>query len=276
MTVENNPLRQYFRRPAVHIKLPSGGKDYPPGVIDMPPTGELPVFPMTAIDEITARTPDALFNGSAVVELIKSCVPNIKDPWAISSNDLDAVLIAIKAAAGNDNLEIESSCPECTESSVYGVNLVGILSTLKCGDYSTPLLTGELEIKFRPITYREMNVASIQQFEIQKFFESLTSITDEKERNDKTKEALRKITDITMSLLSHGIEYIQTPSVRVDETEYILDFLKNCDRNIYLKIRDYNAELKLATEIKPLPVKCIHCQHEYEQPFTLNPSDFFA
>jgi len=276
MTVENNPLRQYFRRPAVHIKLPSGGKDYAPGVIDMPPTGELPVYPMTAIDEITARTPDALFNGTAVVELIRSCVPNIKDPWAISSNDLDAVLIAIKAAAGNDNLEIESSCPKCTESSVYGVNLVGILSTLKCGDYSTPLSIGELEIKFRPITYKEMNVASIQQFEIQKFFESLANIPDEKERNDKTKDALKKITDTTMELISQGIEYIQTPSVRVDETPFILDFLKNCDRNIYIKIRDYNAELKLATEIKPLPVKCIHCQHEYEQPFTLNPSDFFA
>ena len=64
--MENNPLRQYFRRPAVHVKLPSGGLDYPEGVIDMPPSGELPVYPMTAIDEITARTPDALYNGVAV------------------------------------------------------------------------------------------------------------------------------------------------------------------------------------------------------------------
>lgn len=276
MTVENNPLRQYFRRPAVHIKLPSGGVGYAPGTIDMPPTGELPVYPMTAIDEITARTPDALFNGTAVAELIRSCVPNIKDPWAVNSNDLDAVLIAIKAAAGNDSLEIDSACPSCNESSIYGVNLVGILSTLKSGDYSQPLDIGELKVKFRPITFKEMNAASVQQFEVQRFFENLGNITDEGEKNEKTKEALKRITDITMDLLSHGIEYIQTPTVMVDETAFILDFLKNCDRNIYLKIRDYNAELKLSTEIKPLPVKCIHCQHEYEQPFTLNPSDFFA
>lgn len=276
MTVENNPLRQYFRRPAVHIKLPSGGQGYPEGSIDMPSSGELPVYPMTAIDEITARTPDALFNGSAVTELIKSCVPNIKDPWMVNSNDLDAILIAIKAASGNDNLEIESTCPECKESATYGVNLVGVLTTLKAGDYSKFLSIGEIEVKFRPITFKEMNSASIHQFEVQKFFQTLTSITDEQESAVKTKEALKKITDITMELLSSGIEFIQTPTVRVDEKEYILDFLKNCDKNIYFKIRDYNAELKMSTEIKPLHTKCIHCQHEYEQPFTLNPSDFFG
>ena len=38
--------------------------------IDMPENGELPVYPMTAIDEITVRTPDALFNGTAIAELI--------------------------------------------------------------------------------------------------------------------------------------------------------------------------------------------------------------
>lgn len=276
MTIDNNPLRQYFRRPTVHIKLPSGGQGYPLGTIDMPPTGELPIYPMTAIDEITARTPDALFNGSAVVELIRSCVPNIKDPWAVNSNDLDAILIAIKAAAGSDNLEIDSLCPNCSESAVYGINLIGVLSTLKSGDYSQLLEVGELKIKFRPITFKEMNAASLQQFEVQKFFEGVNNLKGEAEQAEKTKEALRKITDITMELLSSGIEYIQTPTLMVDEKQYILDFLKNCDKSIYFKIRDHNAELKMSTEIKPLAVKCIHCQHEYEQPFTLNPADFFG
>ena len=68
--MSDNPLKQYFRRPAVYLKLPSGGLGYPEGTIDMPDTGELPVYPMTAIDEITSRTPDALFNGTAVVEVI--------------------------------------------------------------------------------------------------------------------------------------------------------------------------------------------------------------
>ena len=133
--IENNPLKQYFRRPAIHLKLPSGGKGYPEGVLTMPESGELPVYPMTAIDEITTKTPDALFNGTAVVEIIKSCVPDIKDPWRINSVDMDAILIAVKSATGGNDLEINSTCPKCEEEAKYGVNLVGLLSTLKAGNY---------------------------------------------------------------------------------------------------------------------------------------------
>ena len=78
---ENNPLRQFFRRPAVHISLPSGGESYGPEDIEWPDEGkELPVYPMTAIDEITTKTPDALFNGEATFSLISSCAPDIGDP----------------------------------------------------------------------------------------------------------------------------------------------------------------------------------------------------
>lgn len=274
--MQPNPLKQYFRRPAVHLKLPSGGKDYAPGVIDMPPTGELPIYPMTAIDEITAKTPDALFNGTAVTELIKSCVPNIKDPWSISSNDLDAILIGIKAAGSSTgSLDIESICPACEESSRYGINLVGILNTLKSGDYSEELPVGELKMKFKPLIYKEMNAAALAQFEIQKVFTTIAEIQNDTEREAASQEALRRITDLTMDVLSRSIEYIQTPSIRVEEREFILDFLKNCDKNVYFEIRDHNAMLKTATEIKPVDITCIACQHQYAQAFTINPTDFF-
>ena len=88
-----NPLSQYFRQPAIHIRLPSGGQFYPVGSINMPPNGELPVLPMTAVDEITYRTPDALFNGSAVISVIQSCVPAIRNAWVMPSTDIDAVQI---------------------------------------------------------------------------------------------------------------------------------------------------------------------------------------
>lgn len=276
MSVENNPLKKFFRRPAVYVRLPSEGKDYPPGIVNLPPNGEIPVYPMTALDEIVARTPDALFNGAAVVELIKSCVPDIKDPWAVSSNDLDAILLAIRAASGNDSLEIESACPACTETNTYTVNLVAVLSTLKAGDYAKELQLGDLSIKFRPLCYKEMNSAGVVQFEIQKTLASLTEIADDDERNAKSQEALKRVTELTIDIISKGIEYINTPTARVDSIEYIKDFLSNCDRTMYIKIRDHNAELKLGTQLKPLDIDCANCHHKYQQPFTLNPTDFFV
>lgn len=276
MALENNPLKQYFRRPAVFIKLPSGGKYYPPGVLDVPESGELPVYPMTAIDEITTKTPDALYNGSAMADLIKSCIPNIKDPWSINSMDLDAILIGIRAAAGGNDLEIESTCPSCNDYGKYGINLINMLAQMRPGDYESEFKTNDLSIKFRPLNYKEMNEASIGQFEIQRAFVMLEQEQDEEVRKEKGQEALRRVTQLTIKLLTGAIEYIQTPTVRVTEKEYITDFLNNCDKNMYVSIRDYNAELKSNSEIKPLKIKCVHCNHPYEQPFTLNTSDFFG
>ena len=137
--ISNNPLKQYFRQPAIYLRLPSQGQHYPMGAINMTVSGEIPIFPMTAIDEITYRTPDALFNGTAVVNVIQSCVPNIVDPWAIPSIDVDAILVAIRIASYGHNMEIETGCPGCKSTNTYGLDLRSVLDQLKSADYSAPL-----------------------------------------------------------------------------------------------------------------------------------------
>ena len=73
-----------------------------------------------------------------------------------------------------------------------------------------------------------------------------------------------------------GLDYIQTPDFRVEQREFILDFLKNCDGNLYATLRDHNTKLKIDTQLKPLDIKCHSCGHEYKQEYALNPSDFFG
>lgn len=276
MALNNNPLKQYFRRPAVYIKLPSGGKYYPPGVIDIPENGEIPIYPMTAIDEITTKTPDALFNGTAVAELIKSCVPCIKNPWQINSMDLDVILIGIRAAGGGNEMELDSICPNCSEESKYGLNLTHLLSQMTAGNYDKELEINDLKIKFRPLTYKEMNEAGIAQVEVQRLFIMLENEQDDEVKKTKTQDALKKVTEITIKIVTNAIEYIDVPTGRVDNKDFIRDYLVNCDKNVFVAIRDHNGELKAQAEIKPLHVKCPSCSHEYDQPFTLNASDFFG
>ena len=128
----NNPLQQYFRQPAIYIKLPSAGQFYPPGTLNMTDTGELPVLPMTAIDEITYRTPDALFNGQATVNVIESCLPNIVNGWAVPAMDVDAILIAIRIASYGHEMELTSTCPACRHESDYGIDLRVFLDKIQC------------------------------------------------------------------------------------------------------------------------------------------------
>lgn len=274
--MDNNPLRQYFRRPAVYITLPSGGSDYTPDEVVIPESGELPVYPMTAIDEISIRTPDALFNGTAIVDLIKSCVPAIVNPWSLRSSDIDAVLIGIRAASGNQSLDIESMCPSCEEISQYQVNLISLLAGMKAGNYEKELELGSISVKLRPLTYHEINTASKAQIDLQKSFIELEKIEDVEAKDKFGYETLEKITLLTIELIGKSIAYIKTDSTVVTEPQYILDFLKHCDRNTYNTIRDHYGSLKAESEVKPMEVKCPHCNHEYEQSFSLNPTDFFG
>jgi len=274
--MNNNPLKQYFRRPEIYLKLPSGGNFYAEGSIDLPENKELPIYPMTAIDEITSKTPDALFNGTAVVEIIKSCVPNIKDPWAIPSIDLDPILIAIRAASNGNMLDIESTCPSCNEEASYNINLVGLLSKLDVGNYDDPININELTFKFKPFSYKKVNNINMVQFEIEQSISKLENITDPEERQVQSGLTMQKLNNLSMELITESLEYISTPTAIVTEKEYILDFLQNCDRKIFEQLRVTAVQLRESSQLKPLPVKCFHCSHDYTQKLTLNVSDFFG
>ena len=276
--MSDNPLKQYFRRPSLFLRLPSEAKGYPPGSINLPDNGELPIYPMTAIDEITARTPDALFNGVAVAELIKSCVPNIIDPWSVLQTDLDALLLAIKIASNGSTMEIESKCQntDCGEISNYDINLSGLLSGYQPGNYETLLPIGELQIKFKSLTYKKVNEASNNQFEVQRALNLIQSMPEGKERDDRSGDLIKGMNDLAMNLIVDMIEFIKADGSVVMDRDFIKEYLSNCDIKTYEKIREASINLKKTTETKPLEFKCIHCEHEYEQPFNINVSDFLG
>jgi hypothetical protein len=275
--MSNNPLTQYFRQPAVYIRLPSEGKYYPDGAIVMPPNHEIPVYPMTAIDEITYRTPDALFNGNAVVNVIKSCIPAIRDPWGIPAMDVDTILVAIRMASYGTTMEISTTCPHCKNEADYGIDLRNILENMKAPDYSQPVVDGDLEIYFKPMSYQNLNENNQRQFEEQKILQILPGADmPDDQRMSALSAALMKITEITVGALAQSIAAVKTPNALVNEPEYIEDMLKHCDRRLFNKIRDYIVNTKLTAEIQPLRIACGACTREYQQAITLDMTSFFA
>ena len=273
--MNTNPLKQYFRRPSIYIKLPSGGNYYPEGAIDLPDNKEIPIYPMTAIDEITSKTPDALFNGNAITEIIKSCVPNIKDPWAVPAIDLDAILIGIRAATNGNMLDVESVCPACSEDASYNINLVGLLNKLK-PEYEDVIKLNDLSIKFKPLSYKKVNEINLVQFEIEKTIRNIENITDSEERLQISSQTMKRLNELSILLITQTIDSIATPTEIVTEKEHINDFLRNSDKNTFDTLKNKAIKLRESAQLKPLQVKCIHCQHEYEQTLTLNVSDFFG
>jgi hypothetical protein len=271
-----NPLSQYFRQPSIYIKLPSQGQYYPVGALDMPANQELPVLPMTAIDEITYRTPDALYNGSATINVIQSCVPNIKNAWDIPSTDLDTVLIGIRIASYGHEMELASTCPACQHATELTCDLRHVLDQIQKPDYSQCIPAGDMEIFLRPMTYKNLNDNNQVQFEQQKLLQTLGEADlPEADKLTALGDALKKVTELTVHSLAQSIGAIKTPTALVSEPEYIAEFLKNCDRKLFNRIRDRILELKAKSEMQPLKLECPECHHKYEQLITLDMSSFF-
>jgi len=263
MTQTSNPLRQYFRQPVIYLKLPSNGNFWPPGSIDMPPSGELPVLPMTAIDEITYRTPDALYNGQSTVSVIESCMPHILNAWNMPVMDFDSILVAIRIASYGHELEINSVCVNCSNDEQFTVDLREVMDKLRAPNYNQPLQIADLEIHFKPLTYQQSSDNSIKQFEEQKLLTVIgESNLSEEEKLQRFSQAMSQITEMTMATLANCVSMIKTPNSLVSETQYILEFLKECDRQTFNAIRDHVINLRKETDIKPLTIQCPKCQHQ--------------
>jgi len=276
MTQTDNPLRKYFRQPVIHLRLPSGGKFYPPGSIELPPNGEIPILPMTAVDEITSRTPDALFNGSAVVNVISSCVPNIKDCWTIPAVDFNALLAAVRIASYGHEMEIGSTCPACGQIHEYTIDVRQALDQLRMPDYDTPAQLGDLSVYFTPMTYRQLNEVSQVQFGDQKLMQVINSSeTTEEEKMNKLGEAFKRITYLTIRSIAQSIGAIKSANLMVTDYEQIEEFLINAPKDVFNKIRDHAVKLREATDLNPVDITCDNCQNQYKQEFTLDMSNFF-
>jgi transcriptional regulator NrdR family protein len=273
----SNPLSQYFRQPSIYIKLPSGGQFYPPGALDMPVNGELPVLPMTAIDEITYRTPDALYNGSATVNVIHSCCPNIRNAWEIPAMDLDTVLIGIRIASYGHEMEFHSTCPACSHEAERVADLRMVLDQIKKPDYSHSIQFGDIEIFIRPMSYKNLNDNNRIQFEQQKILQSVTTTDNmpETEKMNALSKALQQVTELTVNSIAQSIGAIKTPSALVSESEFIAEFLKNCDRAVFNRVRDTIVDFKAMSEMQPMDLTCPECNHNYKQLLTMDMASFF-
>jgi hypothetical protein len=272
-----NPLQQYFRQPAIYIRLPSQGKFYPPGALNPSTTGEYPVYPMTAIDEITYRTPDAMFNGQATVNVIQSCVPDIRDAWQLPAMDMDAVLVAIRIASYGHEMEFGTQCPKCQSESDRVLDLRMVMDSLKAPDYETCIKYGDIEIYMRPMTYKNLTDNSKMQYENQRLIQMLPDAdVQESDKMSAMGAALLKITKVTIKAMVQGIAMIKTPTAMVTESEYIEEMLNNCDRALFNEIRDCIIKLKASAEMKPVKIICDECSHDYEQSVTLDMSSFFV
>jgi hypothetical protein len=284
-----NPLSKYFRQPKLYITIPSGGKYYPQGAIDFPENGELPVFSMTAKDELVMKTPDALLNGQATVDVIQSCIPNIKDAWNMPSIDLDVCLIAIRLATYGEQMTMSIKTPVTGELQDMAVDLRQLLDNFSNLEYNDTVMLPEMTIKLRPLSYQEFTKGALKTFEEQRIFNIVNNEgISEEDKLQAFTNSFVKLTELTVDMMTKGIKSIHLNSndsdepIVVDNKDHILEFIKNADKQFFNKVQEHLEEEKTKFTIKPLIAQATPEEIEqgvpetYEVPITFDQSNFFG
>ena len=284
MTENTNPLNKYFRQPSIYVSLPSG-TNYPPHVLTQSKSGELGVMPMTAKDEIRFKTPDALMNGQGVVDVIQSCVPDIKDAWEIKSYDLDTILVAIRIATYGETMDINFTVPGANENVSHSVNLPAILDDLRKTKVDGHItLQDGLKITVRPLTYKDMTTTSLQTFQQQKMYSAIqdSQLSDE-EKAKRFNEAFKALTDLNSKILLRNIELITLQDgTQISDPLHIKEFVENANATIIKEIETKLTSLRGQGAVKPLKLKATEEQIKkgapasYEVPVTFDTSNFFV
>ncbi len=277
MSETQNPLLGYFRKPEVFITLPSKGKYYKEGTIDLPPNGEIGIFPMTARDELLMKTPDALLNGSSTVEVIRSCVPAILDPWSVPSLDMDAILVGIRIATYGPELDLTSTCPECEHVNDYAIQLGPLLDETNKWYFTEELQIDDLTLTFSPLTYKEMNTEALRQFEESKIMRIVNDEKlDDEQKTELFQKAFVKLTVHTVELIAKTIKVVSSPQGTTDDPDHIMEFINNAPRTVFSKIQTHLEEQKKTNGFEDFKATCTECSKEYTTPILFDNSNFFV
>lgn len=276
--MSQNPLISAYKKPAMYVNLPSGGKYYEPKP-KLSVDGELAIYPMTARDELITKTPDALFNGEATVALLESCCPDIKNPRQIPVNDLLVLMLAIRQASYGNQLDVDINCPKCDYMNMMGIDAGAMLGSAQEQDHDNIVtLDNGFVVYAKPFNLEDRTLLQIQQVKQQKMVTSLAddSLSDE-ERTKRFGETFVELAELTVDLITNCIVYVQenTDSERYEDKEMIRDWLQNISKKDYEDIRkrvEILSDSGLNTEVN---ATCQDCGHQWQTNIDLDIANFF-
>ena len=256
---------------------------YPANVIEPSKTGELAIQPMTAMDEIKFKTPDALMNGQGVVDVIQSCIPQIKDAWQIVSYDIDAVFLGIRIATYGETMDVTYTLPSTTEQRSHTINLPAFLEDINNQKIEHSFKINELTFHVAPLTYRDMNLVSLETFQQQRIYAGLRNSTITDEEKVKTfDESFKKMTDLTNEILLKNIKKIDTGTEIVINPVHISEFLQNADAKLMSQLQEQLAKLRQQGSAPSIKMKASEedikkgVPVSYEVPVTFDTANFFV
>jgi hypothetical protein len=273
--MSQNPLQQFFRQPKIYITLPSKGVFNSPESLSG--TFEnVPVYGMTGMDEIILKTPDALMSGESTVKLIQSCCPSIKDAWSLTTLDTNLVYAAIRIATYGHELSVTQTCPECETENDFDIDLNHVIEHYSNCQYNHKLTLDGLVVKTRPLSFKESNDFSLENYGLQQKLNQTEQVEDVNEKQRLFKELFEELSVTQQKIFSKSVEAVEVGDQVVTDPTYIEEWLKNCDKSVFEKLKNHVDANRTAWNMPTWPAKCEKCETESKIYVELDNSSFFG
>ena len=277
--MSQNPLEKLYRNKKVFTSLPSKGEYYHSG-ITLSVDGEIGVMPMTAADEIKLKTPDTLFNGEALFELFKSCVPDIVNPREIPASDVDKLLIAIRIATNGVDMDVTAKCPKCKKTETYQIDLTQIMNTAQdITDENTIELEDGVIVHLNPLTLDSQIKGQIEAFYHYRMQTLINESDSESEARAKMfDQALLQAIALQVSQVADCVRAVSMPGdVKVTDRDHIFEWVENMDSATHKKVSAAIKKLSDPRMNSEVTLQCANpeCGHTYKTNIELNPVNFF-
>ena len=256
--MEKTGIQKSFRKVELYTTLPSGGAYWPNGTIDLSsnPSKEIGIMPMTMLDEINLRTPDSLLNGEAVVSIIKSCCPQIKDPWQAPLLDLETILVGIRIATYGPQLDVSVNVPQVNVPHEFTIDISDAIANLVPGTFTaTHTLSNGHTINIKPMTYRTMTETNIKNYEQARLATNLknTEATEE-QRMEEIQKSFKNITDLTIKNMADQVTSVDTEDGSISTTSEVFQYVTNIPAPIAQEIKAIVTEQNRLGTMKPITI----------------------
>lgn len=257
-----NPLLAPALIPGETFRLPSQGLFYTNGELsDDVTNGEVTIRAMTAVDELTFKSPDMLFTGKAIADVFSRCIPQILKPNDMLSKDIDYLMVCLRMVTYGPSITLtyKHDC-ENAKDHTYSVDLQPIVQKSKPIDPTTmaQLFTVTLPnnqvVRLKPTTIGAI-VKLNQDVDIAN-----------------TMPSLEDLKSSVMSVLVDVIESVDGVSDKVMIAEWIGTVSAGWVRLLtdsLTKVGDWGVKSQATT-------KCRDCGAEIELEFSTNPVSFFS
>lgn len=255
-----NPLLEKLKKkiPGETFRLPSRGMFYRDSELDPEvENGEIVIYPMTTIDELKMRSPDMLFQGTAITEVIASCVPQILKPERLIASDVDYVLTALRKVSYGPLLPIKHKCSFCeAPEKEYNLSIDHFIQSTKeitREQYDAMnILVDDYEVKLKPCVFEEM-------------IKILQRSNDEFDSAEKVSMWF----DESLSSIIRSVDGVK-------DKELIMEWLQKLPRGIKEELSDKVEIINQWGLEFEYEIECDNCNKKANIKSTLNPTGFFT